>query len=217
MESEEYDDQERDTPAVETAVQLHERDAEERGHGEQEKDESVLTEHGPACLDGERHFGAAQNARGGEWYREPGERHHCACNVLRTLAQNRRSERARHTKPVLPAGAKSPDAERDMPGVVEHEKERDHEHGTAAESIHEECGKRGEWQPSRPHQPIADAAEWSTQRDAESLDLRGGHDAVHLDARERAHRDRSEIRMRVEVVRLAGERRVIRLARASSG
>src|SRR5439155_1563917 len=59
---------------------------------------------------------------------------------------------------------------------------------------------RGERQPPRPHEPVAQRAERPTQRRAQTLDVLGRY-AVALRARRRADSEATQVRVRVEEMR----------------
>ena len=155
--------------------------------------------------------------------RVPSAQRHARCRprsaasareMLRAPPQHRIAERApRRACPCVQPVRSPHDAQREVAGVVEHEEERDAPApGRAPSPKREQRDERAERQPARPDEPVADAAERAAERGAKALDLRGRL-AVELRARERADGDGREVRMRVEVVRLARQRRLVRLAR----
>ena len=103
-----------------------------------------------------------------------------------------------------------------MAGIVQAEEDEDDGHRSSPEAEGDERDERREWQPARPDEPIADAAERSAERRAETLDALGRH-AAELRARERADGDGGEIRMRVEVRALARHGRLEGVAVHAAG
>ena len=117
---------ERETPAFDPTLKARQHDGtDDRGH-QHATDERASHPDDLLKREWERH------ARGKR--REPPD-------LLRALAQHRMAERLRHAKSMRPAGTQSPNAERDVSDVVDHQKRDDDRAGSSPES---KDGKREE-------------------------------------------------------------------------
>lgn len=103
-----------------------------------------------------------------------------------------------------------------MTEIVEHEKDSHDGQRSGIESKRDERNERTEWEPTRPHETIADASEGTSEGCTKAFDqLRC--DAIELGAGERANSQTGEIGMRVEIPRVPCERLSVLLPPAPPG
>src|SRR5688572_2915293 len=135
-------------------------------------------EHYPAERDGAQHDTEQRPPRTddsieGERERESSEERRDLRQVGRALTKDGRSERGCHAHAVLEPRGESPRPQRDVSRVVDAEKDQYDAAGANAEPERRERGDGAGRQPPGPHEAIADAPEWTTERGAESLNARG--------------------------------------------